>query len=352
MRSRSLLPLLLLLFPFAGPAALASSHREAPGITETPKVDATDFYLFRSYEAGRDGYVSLVANYLPLQDAYGGPNYFALDPDALYDIKIDNNGDAREDLTFRFRFTVKDRNIALAVGPPGSERQVAVPLVNVGPITAADTSALNRVESYTVQLVRGAQPPARAQGELLRDAHTNATTFEKPVDFIGFKSLPDYEGYAAGDAAPEHLDPTPAGGPAEQPRGPRGRPRRVPERPASGRRRRGHRAACRHGRAAPRRRRSFRPAPLHGRRERGRFLHRRHVPLSAHATPGLPFGGGGGRPPLRPGRSILPGRVGVAPARSGPFPASPSWPPACSFHEHARRDVFPLHPRPVARGEA
>ena len=77
----------------AGPA-VASSHREAPFITTHPQVDATDFYMFRSYEPGRDGYVTLIANYLPLQDPYGGPNYFTLDPDALYEIHVDNDGDA------------------------------------------------------------------------------------------------------------------------------------------------------------------------------------------------------------------------------------------------------------------
>lgn len=82
--------------------ALASSHREAPSITKSPKVDATDFYMFRSYEANRAGFVTLIANYLPLQDAYGGPNYFSLDPNALYEIHIDNTGDAVEDLTFQF----------------------------------------------------------------------------------------------------------------------------------------------------------------------------------------------------------------------------------------------------------
>src|SRR5262245_8473581 len=79
----------------------ASSHREAPFITKNPKVDSTDFYMFRSYEPGRDGFVTLIANYLPLQDPYGGPNYFTLDPEAAYDIHIDNNGDAIEDMTFR-----------------------------------------------------------------------------------------------------------------------------------------------------------------------------------------------------------------------------------------------------------
>jgi hypothetical protein len=56
---------------WAGPAG-ASSHREAPFIASQPQVDGTDFYMFRSYEAGRAGYVTLIANYLPLQDPYGG----------------------------------------------------------------------------------------------------------------------------------------------------------------------------------------------------------------------------------------------------------------------------------------
>src|ERR671912_2394675 len=72
--------------------AMASSHREAPFITTAPKVDGTDFYMFRSYEPGRSDFVTLVANYLPLQDPYGGPNYFSLDANALYEIHIDNNG--------------------------------------------------------------------------------------------------------------------------------------------------------------------------------------------------------------------------------------------------------------------
>jgi hypothetical protein len=82
----------------------ASSHREAPFITTTPKVDGTDFYMFRSYEPAASDFVTLIANYLPLQDAYGGPNYFAMDPNALYEIHVDNNGDAKEDLSFQFRF--------------------------------------------------------------------------------------------------------------------------------------------------------------------------------------------------------------------------------------------------------
>ncbi len=95
------------------PAAQASSHREAPFITTQPKVDGTDLYMFRSYENGRSNYVTLIANYIPLQDPYGGPNYFAMDPNALYEIHVDNNGDAVEDISFQFRFKNNLADIAL-----------------------------------------------------------------------------------------------------------------------------------------------------------------------------------------------------------------------------------------------
>src|SRR5262245_17574296 len=94
----------------------ASSHREAPFVTENPKVDATDFYMFNSYESGREDFVTIVANYTPFQVPYGGPNFFSMDPDARYEIKIDNNGDAREDITFRFTFKLVNRDIKLNIG--------------------------------------------------------------------------------------------------------------------------------------------------------------------------------------------------------------------------------------------
>jgi hypothetical protein len=184
----------------APPALQASSHREAPGITERPKVDGTDFYMFRSYEPGRDAFVTFVANYVPLQDPYGGPNYFALDPRARYEIKIDNDGDAREDITFRFRFKNERKNIALGIGPPGSQVNVAVPVINVGQITAGDTSALNVIETYTVDIIRG-----QAWSNRIRNAKTGESTFEKPVDNIGTKSLPDYEAYASARTYPVRI---------------------------------------------------------------------------------------------------------------------------------------------------
>ena len=113
--------------------ARASSHREAPLITEMPKVDGTDFYMFNSYEPGRAGFVTIVADYIPLQDSYGGPNYFELDPAALYEILIDNDGDAQEEITFQFRFKNTRKDIALDI----NGTTVAIPLINARRYPAA-----------------------------------------------------------------------------------------------------------------------------------------------------------------------------------------------------------------------
>ena len=178
----------------ASAPARASSHREAPFITTQPKVDGTDFYLFNSYEAGRGGFVTLVADYLPLQDAYGGPNYFALDDQALYEIHVDNTGSGRESLTFQFRFHNASKDIALTIGTGANAQTVAIPLINAGQIFAGNTAALNRIETYTLNIIRGDRRTGISQA--ITNAATGAATFEKPVDNIGNKSIPDYAAYA------------------------------------------------------------------------------------------------------------------------------------------------------------
>ncbi len=180
--------------PRAAPAP-PSSHREAPFVTEHPKVDATDFYLFRSYETGREGFVTLIANYQPLQAPYGGPNYFFMDPEALYEIHLDTDGDAVEDLTFQFRFQNLFRELALDIGPPGNTQSVPVPLLEIGPVMTGDDSNLNLIENYTVTVVSGDRRHGAAQP--VTDADDGSTVFTKPVDNIGNKTLADYDAYAA-----------------------------------------------------------------------------------------------------------------------------------------------------------
>ncbi|PTT86865.1 hypothetical protein DBR42_12855 [Pelomonas sp. HMWF004] len=176
-------------------AAQASSHREAPFITTVPKVDATDFYMFRSYETGRDGYVTLIANYMPLQDGYGGPNYFALDPNALYEIHIDNTGDAKEDLSFQFRFKNKLSNNGTGTSLMVGGKQVGIPLIQSGAVSNVKDANLQVNESYTVTVVRGDRRSGSAQ--MATHGTSGATSFDKPVDNIGKKTIADYAAYAA-----------------------------------------------------------------------------------------------------------------------------------------------------------
>ena len=199
MRTRKFLPLALVAAA-TSLTAQASSHAEAPFIAQNPSVDGTDFYLFRSYEPGRDGYVTLIANYNPLQDAYAGPNFKALNPNALYEIHIDNNGDAVEDLTFQFRFTNTFADLKVPVGTiNGVATSLPVPLVNLpaGSTTNGSASVLNRNETYTVDLIRGPRRGTAASAATKLSAVTGgSTTFTKPVDNIGNKSIPDYATYA------------------------------------------------------------------------------------------------------------------------------------------------------------
>ncbi len=171
--------------------AHASSHREAPFITTQPKVDNTDVYLFNSYETGRSDFVTVIANFQPLQDPYGGPNYFKMDPNALYEIHIDNNGDAREDLTFQFRFQNLFKGITLPIG----QQNIAIPFTQAGPVSVPNDPALNVNEQYTVALVRGDRRTGASSA--ITGFGTSASVFDKPVDNIGTKTIPDYAAYAA-----------------------------------------------------------------------------------------------------------------------------------------------------------
>jgi Domain of unknown function (DUF4331) len=80
-----------------------SSHREAPEISKDPVADSTDVYAFVSPD--QPDTVTLIANYIPLQGPAGGPNFYEFGDDDLYEIHIDNDGDARADVTYQFRFT-------------------------------------------------------------------------------------------------------------------------------------------------------------------------------------------------------------------------------------------------------
>jgi hypothetical protein len=182
--------------------ALASSHREAPFTAANPTIDGTDFYMFRAYgdvttnaAAVATDSVVFIANYNPLQDPDGGPNYFPLNQNALYAINIDNNGDAKPEISFQFQFTNHYKGAALNTGATanGAPQNVAIPLIVAGPLgTSGDNStdpSDNRYETYTVNMITGTTVTALMNS-------SGSATFQKPVDNIGTKTIPNYTAYA------------------------------------------------------------------------------------------------------------------------------------------------------------
>ncbi len=170
----------------------ASSHREAPMIAGLPKLDATDLYMFRSYEEGREDYVTILANYFPLQAPYGGPNYFDLETAGVYEIHIDNDGDSIEDMTFSFDFSTILSGVTVPVGG----KDVAIPLINAGGVGpgAQDTAAVNSRQEYSVNYITGDR--RTGSNQVVSNAETQATNFRRPLDNIGSKSIADYASYA------------------------------------------------------------------------------------------------------------------------------------------------------------
>ena len=175
--------------------AYASSHGEAPFIKSRPKLDGTDFYMFASYEPGREDYITLIANYQPLQDVYGGPNFFSMNPDAIYEIHIDNDGDAQEDITFLFDFdnglANGDQGLSLQIG----DESVPVAVKNIGGLGTGDNqSVLNANETYFVGTIEGDRRSQSPTWAVRPDS--GLRLFSKPYDFVGEKSFPEgYDNY-------------------------------------------------------------------------------------------------------------------------------------------------------------
>ncbi len=113
----------------------ASSHREAPIIASDPTADSTDLYAFVSPDAPET--VTIIHNVYPGQDPAGGPNFYRFGDDVLYDINIDNTGDAEADIVYRFDFST-------TVANPN------VPLINVGAVESLDDPDLGVIQRYTV----------------------------------------------------------------------------------------------------------------------------------------------------------------------------------------------------------
>jgi len=211
-----------------------SSHSEAPGTAADRVADISDFYMFQAYESGVTDKTILAMSVYPVQAPYGGPNYYTLSDDHFYEIYIDNNGDATEDITFQFFtgnrlggvladevlmadeddcvFATSNANYYNKRGfgntPPKTRRHqgitlnidghdIPVALKFLGPVAAGDNSNLNWFEWFRLNVVYG----DRSFGDRrpCTAVSTGNDTFIKPFDYAGTKTFGDaaaYEAYA------------------------------------------------------------------------------------------------------------------------------------------------------------
>lgn len=146
-------------------SAAASSHREAPLIAQDAFADNTDTYAFVSPD--RPDSVTLIGSWIPLEGPQGGPNYYGFADDVTYDLKVDNIGDAKEHIVYRFKFKTQTRNPATF-------------LYNTGPIDSLDDTDWNVTQTYSIE-------------EIVDGVSTKlADNLKAPPAHIGPKSTPNY----------------------------------------------------------------------------------------------------------------------------------------------------------------
>ena len=156
---------------------LASSHREAPITALDRTADVTDWYAFVSFD--HPDRVTMILNVDPFLEPSNGPNYFPFDPNVLYEMKVDNNQDGEEDVTFQFRFNTQIRQPGLFTGFVGG-------LAGIPPITALDgagSDGLSLRQTYTVTLLKNGKVTNLTEGK---------TLFAVPSN-VGPQTMPDYE---------------------------------------------------------------------------------------------------------------------------------------------------------------
>ena len=157
------------LFAGLGPATGgASSHREAPLISNDPQADSTDLYAFVSPDAPNT--TTIISNWIPFEEPAGGPNFYAFGEGVRYDVKIDNDHDAVQDLVYRWKFTNHYRNPETF-------------LYNTGQVTSLDDEDLNFYQTYDLTRINVATGYKR----LVVDDSLVVPSY------VGSASMPDYE---------------------------------------------------------------------------------------------------------------------------------------------------------------
>jgi hypothetical protein len=163
----------------AVPLAISSSHREAPGISLDPSADNTDTYAWTAKDA--PGALTLAANWIPAEVPAGGPNFYSFDDRARYYVHIDNTGDGRPDVSYRFRFHTRIRNKrSFLYAAPGA-RGYRDPKLNV-------------IQRYSI--VRETHRYGRG-GHRVRE-RTIARRLPVAPPNIGPKTFPEYGNFVAG----------------------------------------------------------------------------------------------------------------------------------------------------------
>ena len=148
------------------PSSFASSHAEAPLTAADRQIDGSDVYAFVSPD--RPDTVTLLANYVPLQDPAGGPNFFPFGENVRYEINIDNSGSAKPDITYRWTFK-------------SSYKSKDTFLYNTGPVNSLADPNLNFTQTYTLEEIRGTQ------------SQTLATDVPVAPSDVGKASMPNYQ---------------------------------------------------------------------------------------------------------------------------------------------------------------
>ena len=155
----------------------ASSHREAPYILNDPAVDNTDTYAFVS--PNNADKVTLMANWAPFSEPAGGPNFFPWDTTAAYDINIDNNGDAKPDIVYRWTFKDVDTRGTKDRGTGNGGKGTF--LYADGPVTSLDDPNLLFRQTYNLVAIT----PDGKSTPLVTDGKVTPSN-------VGVATIPDY----------------------------------------------------------------------------------------------------------------------------------------------------------------
>src|SRR6266853_636318 len=174
---KPLVALAVALLVLAPSSLFASSHREAPITALDRTADITDWYAFVSYD--HPDRVTMILNVDPFLEPSNGPNYFPFDPNVLYEMKVDNNHDGEEDITFQFRFNTEIRQPSIFTAYVGG-------IAGIPPITSLSgpgAAGLSLRQTYTVSMIKNGECTDLAHGQTLYAVPSN----------VGPLTMPNYQ---------------------------------------------------------------------------------------------------------------------------------------------------------------